>query len=171
MPDKKQRAPTLYAIIAIKLGKGLLLLLLALGVYSLVDNDLIHDYRQALHWVHIDPERKFFAELAKSIKTITPANIYWVATGTAFYSLFSLVEGVGLIFRVSWAGWMAVGESLFFIPIEVFELLHKYSLTVLIILLVNIFIVVYLLQNRERLFRHHLDDQAVPEPEPGNFEI
>src|SRR5258706_7977899 len=169
MPEKKQRAPTLYAIIAIKLGKGLLLLLLALGVYSLVDNDLIHDYRQALHWVHIDPERKFFAELAKSIKNITPSNIYWVATGTAFYSLFSLVEGVGLIFRVSWAGWMAVGESLFFIPIEVFELLHKYSLTVLIILLVNIFIVVYLLRNRERLFRHDLGDQAVPEPEPGNF--
>jgi len=84
MPEKKQRAPTLYAIIAIKLGKGSLLLLLALGVYSLVDNDLIHDYRQALHWVHIDPERKFFAELAKSIKNITPSNIYWVATGTAF---------------------------------------------------------------------------------------
>ncbi len=93
MAEKIQRAPTLYAIIAIKLGKGVLLLLLALGAYSLTDNDLIHDYRQALHWIHIDPERKFFAELAEKIREITPANLFWVAGGTAFYSLFSLVEG------------------------------------------------------------------------------
>jgi len=155
MAEKTQRAPTLYAIIAIKLGKGVLLLLLALGVYSLTDNDLIHDYRQALHWIHIDPERKFFAELAKKIREITPANLFWVARGTAFYSLFSLVEGVGLIFRVSWAGWMAICESIFFIPIEVYELMRGFSATVFVILLINVFIVVYLVKNRERLFRHH----------------
>jgi len=169
MAEHPQRAPTLYIIIAIKLGKGLLLLLLALGVYSLIDNDLIHDYRQLLQWVHLDPERKFFADLAKNIKKITPANIYWVATGTAFYSLFSLVEGVGLIFRVSWAGWMAICESLFFIPIEVYELVHKFSITVLVILLLNIFIVIYLVKNRDRLFRHHLP--VVRKPEPAGFEI
>ena len=155
-PEKKQRAPTLYAIIAIKLGKGLALLLLALGVYSLADNDLMRDYRHLLEFVHLDPERKFFADLAKSIAQITPANIYWVAAGTGLYSVFSLVEGVGLSFRVSWAGWMAISESIFFIPIEVYELMKHFSITVSIILLVNIFIVVYLVQNRHRLFHHHL---------------
>ena len=38
------------------------------------------------------------------------------ATGTFLYSLFALVEGVGLIFRMPWAGWLAIGESAFFIP-------------------------------------------------------
>src|SRR5438094_7851064 len=164
MAEKTQRAPTLYAIIAIKVGKGVLLLLLALGVYSLTDNDLIHDYRQALHWIHIDPERKFFAELAKKIREITPANLFWVARGTAFYSLFSLVEGVGLIFRVSWAGWMAICESIFFIPIEVYELVHRnprdsgrtgHPILILTILAINIWIVWYLAKNKHRLFRHH----------------
>ena len=96
--------------------------------------------------------------MAKSIAKITPANIYWVATGTAFYSLFSLVEGVGLMFRVTWAGWMAISESIFFIPIEVYELIKptgKSSWTVYIILILNIVIVWYLLKNRRRLFRHH----------------
>jgi len=37
---------------------------------------------------------------------------------TLVYSLFSLVEGIGLI-SVSWAGWLAIGESAFFIPIEI----------------------------------------------------
>ncbi len=152
---KKQRAPTLYLIIGIKLLKGMALLLLALGVYSLSDNNLPDEFRRLLSSLHLDPERKFFSHMAGNLSQITQANLIWVASGTTFYSLFSLVEGVGLIFRVSWAGWMAIGESAFFIPIEVYELMNGFSVTLLIILLLNFFIVWYLYQNRSRLFQHH----------------
>jgi uncharacterized membrane protein (DUF2068 family) len=76
-----------------------------------------------------------------------------------------LVEAVGLMFRVSWAGWLAIGESAFFIPIEIYELVHRplradpnrhgHPIIVLIILGINVWIVWYLLKNRHRLFRHH----------------
>ena len=153
--ELKARAPTLYAIIAIKLGKGLLLLLLAAGVYSLHDDNLPQEFRQSLQFFHLDPEKAFFTELARKISQITPANLIWIARGTVLYSLFSLVEGTGLIFRVSWAGWLAIGESVFFIPIEIYELMHRYSLSVLVILMINVIIVWYLFQNRQRLFHHH----------------
>ena len=78
----------------------------------------------------------------------------FIARGTGLYSLFSLVEGTGLVFRVSWAGWMAIGESVFFIPIEIYELLHRFSVSPLTVLVLNIVIVWYLVQNRRRLFRH-----------------
>lgn len=152
---KKQRAPTLYVIIAIKLLKGIVLLLLALGVYHLSDNDLPDEFRKLLDWLHIDPEKKFFSDLLSKVETITPANLLWLASGTFLYSLFSLVEGIGLIFRVSWAGWLAIGESAFFIPIEMYELMRNFSLKVFVILLINVFIVWYLYRNRARLFRHH----------------
>jgi len=154
-PTIKKRAPTLYAIIVIKLVKGLLFVSLALAAYKLADNDLPAEFRHLLHWMRVNPERKFFADLAVQIGNITEANVLWVAAGTLVYSLFSLVEGVGLIFRASWAGWLAIGESAFFIPIEVYELVKKPSLPVTVILAINIFIVWYLLQNRRRLFRHH----------------
>jgi len=150
----RRRAPTLYAIIAIKLAKGLLLLLLAAGVYSLHDNNLPDEFRQSLQFFHLDPEKAFFTELARKISEITPANVVWVARGTVLYSLFSLIEGTGLVFRVSWAGWLAIGESTFFIPIEIYEMMHRYSLSLLVILGLNILIVWYLFQNRERLFHH-----------------
>ncbi|HWI57726.1 MAG TPA: DUF2127 domain-containing protein [Bacillota bacterium] len=143
-------------IIAIKLGKGLLLLLLAAGVYSLSDNNLPEEFRHLLQSFHLDPEKKFFSELAEKIGQITPTNVLWIARGTGLYSLFSLVEGTGLLFRVSWAGWLAIGESIFFIPIEIYELLLKFSTTVTVILALNVMIVWYLFQNRHRLFRHHL---------------
>jgi uncharacterized membrane protein (DUF2068 family) len=151
----RKRAPTLYVIITIKLLKGLLLLLLGLGVYSLSDNNLPAEFRGFLEFFHLDPENRFFSELARKLANVTPENVIWLAGGTILYSLFSLVEGVGLIFRVSWAGWMAIGESAFFIPIELFDLNHLFSWTVLVILGLNIAIVWYLFQNRRRLFRHH----------------
>jgi uncharacterized membrane protein (DUF2068 family) len=154
MSAAKSRAPTLYAIIVVKLLKGALFLSMAWVAYALSDNDLPEEYRHLLHYLRLNPEKKFFSELAVKIGTITEANVLWVAAGTAVYSLFSLVEGTGLMFRVSWAGWMAIGESAFFIPIEVFDLVHRFSWTVFIILVINIVIVWYLFANKERLFHH-----------------
>lgn len=155
MPESKPRAPTLYVIIGLKLLKGICLLVLALGVYGLSHINLPDEFLRLLDWLKIDPEKKFFSDIMRKIATITPANLIWLASGTFLYSLFSLVEGTGLLFRVSWAGWMAIGESSFFIPIEIYELMKAFSVTVFVILLLNILIVWYLFQNRARLFRHH----------------
>ena len=151
----KKRAPTLYLIIAIKLFKGSALVLLAIVAYSLSDNDLPAELHHLLHFFRIDPEKKFWSDLAVQIGKVTQANVVWVAVGTLIYSLFSWVEGIGLMFRASWAGWLAIGESAFFIPIEVFELVHHFSVGLLVILAVNVMIVWYLFQNKDRLFRHH----------------
>ena len=160
----KKRAPTLYAIIALKLLKGAAFVSLAIVMYTLSDNDLPSDYRHLLQHLRLNPERSFWAELAQQIGQLSEANILWAAAGTLVYSMFSLVEGVGLIFRVSWAGWLAICESAFFIPIEIYDLVQQagpektrsgHTLTVLIILAINIVIFWYLLQNRHRLFRHH----------------
>jgi uncharacterized membrane protein (DUF2068 family) len=160
----KKRAPTLYAIIAIKLLKGLLFVSLAVVMYTLSDNDLPAEYKNLLQHLRLNPERRFWTDLAVQVGHLSEAKVLWTAAGTLVYSLFSLVEGVGLLFRVSWAGWLAIGESVFFIPIEILDLVHHtapdrprpgHTVTVLVILGLNILIVWYLLQNRHRLFRHH----------------
>lgn len=159
-PEKKtERAPTLYAIIVAKIIKGLTFASLALFLYTLSDNNLPADYKHALEWLeqhtHVNPEKRFWVDLAKKVDTLTEPGMVRAALGTFIYSLFALVEGVGLMFRVPWAGWLAIGEAAFFIPIEVFELVHKFNWLVFFIMVFNIFIVWYLFQNRERLFHHH----------------
>ena len=151
----KQRAPTLYVIIAIKLLKAALFVGLAFMAYALSDNDLPAEYQKWLHLLRLNPEKRFWAQVATQIGQLTEARVVWGAVGTLIYSLFSLVEGVGLLFRVRWAGWLSIGESAFFIPIEIFELVHRPTWSVAGILALNIFMVWYLFQNRERLFRHH----------------
>lgn len=160
----KKRAPTLYVIITLKLLKGLLFVGLAVAAYTLSDNDLPAEYQNFLHHLRVNPERRFWADVARQVGTLTETKVLWAAAGTLVYSLFSLVEGVGLMFRISWAGWLTIGESAFFIPIEVYELVNGtvrdsaragHPIVVTIVLAFNVLIVWYLFQNRERLFRHH----------------
>src|SRR5262245_60273076 len=150
----RQRAPTLYVIVAFKLLKGALFLFAGGVFFSLVDVNLQEQFTRMLQEANLDPEGKLFGDVGHWLQTVTPSNIKIFATGTVLYSAFSLVEGTGLWFRASWAGWMAIGESSFFIPIEIYELIERYSTTVAVILLLNVAMVWYLYANRDRLFHH-----------------
>jgi uncharacterized membrane protein (DUF2068 family) len=151
----KKRAPTLYLIIAGKLIKGVLALALAFGVFKLSKQDLPDLFTRLVTWVHLDPENRFLSDISDRLDEITAANVRVVALGTFIYSLFSLIEGIGLMFRAPWAGWLAIGESAFFIPIEVRELVRHPHWYIVGVLAFNILIVWYLLANRRWLFRHH----------------
>jgi uncharacterized membrane protein (DUF2068 family) len=161
MPNSAQNkpalppAPTLYAIIAVKLFKGLFFAVLALIIYAHSDNDVSQEFRDTLSWLRLNPEGKFWANLVAQVDGLTQARLVHFAVATLIYSMFAMVEGVGLIFRFSWAGWLSIGESAFFIPIEVYELGRRFTWFVFIILILNTFMVTYLYYYRDRLFRHH----------------
>ncbi|HSY09884.1 MAG TPA: DUF2127 domain-containing protein [Candidatus Dormibacteraeota bacterium] len=173
IPPKKKPAPTLYFIVAIKLFKGTALLAVAVWFFILArrEEDLPDLFDQFIRWIHLDPENRFFNNISDWLATITPGNVRAVALATFLYSLFLLVGGTGLALRAKWAIWLAIGESAFFIPIEIFELVRRRlptmpdqprpelfphpKLGLLIVLALNVLIVWYLLANRKRLFRHH----------------
>jgi uncharacterized membrane protein (DUF2068 family) len=170
-PPLKKRAVTLYAIIIFKLIKGLLCVALALVIYNEADNNIPEDYQNFLQNrlvktvfkdLRIHPESKFFTHLAEQFGTLTEAKVKWAALGVLLLSLFPLVEGIGMLFRVGWAGWLAIGETAFFIPIEFYEMLKqvlarpdKFPWSIFVVTIINIIIVWYLYDNRQVLFHHH----------------
>ncbi len=159
-------ATGLYSIIALKLGKSLLLLGITVGFYSLLDQDLQSAFEQFLLWVRLDPEHQFFADLGAKLQIMTPSSLAWIASGTLLYALLLLVESLGMMFRVFWAAWLAIGETAFFIPIEIYHLLRDFSPVVFIILVINVAVVWYLVKHRNRLF-HHVTLAPRPSSAPG----
>ena len=167
--EPKKRAPVLYFIVAIKLIKGVLLLLVALGIFALAGKDLQDLFERFVRGLGFDPENRFFGNIGDWLDTVTPANVRVAASGTFLCGLFLIVLGSGLAFRAKWAIWLAIGESAFFIPIEIFELarrrqpalldqprpdlFHHPKIGLLVVLVLNVIIVWYLLKNRQRLFR------------------
>jgi len=163
----KPHAVTLYVIIYFKLAKGLACLFLALWIYRESSTNLSRDYEHLVQapvtkWVlehlNLHPESQFFINLAQTIGEMTKAKVHHIALGLLLLSLFPLIEGGGMLYRVSWAGWLAIGESAFFIPIEFHTLLNPkttFSPSILVVTIINIIIVWYLFVYREVLFRHH----------------
>jgi uncharacterized membrane protein (DUF2068 family) len=171
---KPKPAPTLYLITFGKIAEGMVMLLAAISVYLLAEKNLPDLFDQFIRWIHLDPESRLFNNISDWLDTITPRNVHIVASWFFLYGLFKVIGGVGLAFRARWAVWLAIGESAFFIPIEIFELTRRRGPTddghvetthvhhfahpregVAIVLIINILIVWYLLVNRERLFKHH----------------
>jgi uncharacterized membrane protein (DUF2068 family) len=168
-PEPKPKgAPTVYFIAAIKLFKGLAALLLALGVYTLPNDNVADDFHKLLVFLHIDPEKRFFQDLGDRLSDVTASHWHSVALVSTIYGLFMLLQAVGLAFRFNWAVWLVILESGFFIPIEVFELIRKHvpnpdhpqllahpKMGVLVVLLVNVAIFWYLFENRGRIVKHY----------------
>jgi len=157
-----KQAPTLYFIIGFKLLKSTVAFLLALGVSRLKDenhdgipDNLPADFEKLVQFFHVDPEKKFVVELATRVAEITQNNLHWVLIFSVVYASFMLLQAVGLLFRVSWIVWLVIGESAFFVPIEIFELVHRPSWLKFSILAVNVLIVWYLFANRFRIMKHH----------------
>jgi hypothetical protein len=86
IPVKPAPAPTLYVIIAMKLFKGLFFASLAMAFYMLSDNDLPNDYQNLLHqlhhFAHLNPDEKFWTDLAAKVATLTESKMVHAAVGT-----------------------------------------------------------------------------------------
>jgi uncharacterized membrane protein (DUF2068 family) len=158
----KRRAPTLYAIIFFKIIKGALFLFLGVVLYFHADHDFPQAYDDLINKpifkeLKIHPENKLVQNIADRIADLTKTErkVRLTALGTMVWSLFPLVEGLGMLFRAGWAGWLAIGESAFFVPIELYDLAKQFHWLLMGVTIANVIIVWYLYVNRETLFRHH----------------
>lgn len=151
---KRRPAPTLIGIATFKLGKGLMFLALAVFIYALSDNDLQREFLRILGKLHLNPETQLAAAILRKLRHVTEANMLVVAGSTLAYALLALVEGVGLWLRYTWAANLVIAESAVFVPLEVYEVIHSFSYSMLGLLGLNILIIIYLVRNRHRLFRH-----------------
>jgi uncharacterized membrane protein (DUF2068 family) len=161
-----KRAPALYAIIWFKIIKGVLGVMLAVVIHNEARKDRSADFQKfmdspaikfVIDHLRIHPENKFFRRLAENIGGLTDARVELAAWGAILWSLFPLTEGIGMYYRVGWAGWLAISESAFFVPIEFYELANPktFSWFIVAVTVSNILIVWYLFAFREELFHHH----------------
>jgi uncharacterized membrane protein (DUF2068 family) len=144
---RTQRAPTLYAIIAFKFLKGLSLVLVGLGFFLIQEGDLRAQIADTLRMANVGQ-----ATSDEWLKMINAGNLSWLTIGSVIYGLFSWLEGLGLFLRATWAAWAAIGESAAFVPVEMWQLGRGFSVTLFVILLLNIGVVWYLYHYRGRLF-------------------
>lgn len=147
---KKEASDTTLLLIALfKLLKGVLLVLVAIGALRMLHKDVS---AVLMHWIdvfRVDPDNRLIHRLIVKSFGIQAKQLKEISAGTFFYSGILLTEGIGLLMKKHWAEWFTVISTAVFIPLELYEIYHRFTWVRVGILLINVAIVWYLV-NRIR---------------------
>lgn len=140
----------LRIIIALKAVGGVLFLLLGLGVFALINQDISDLTEQMADSLGVDPENDYLLQLVEWLTGISPTQIVTTGVLTILYSCLLLTMAWGLHLGRVWADWLTIGATGLFIPYEAYELAWTLRVTYGIALAINIFVVWYLIRRRIR---------------------
>jgi len=143
---KEPPAAGLLLIGLFKLLKGLLLVAVGVGALKLLHKDVAAVIDHWVELLRVDPDNRFIHRLFLKVVHVSPRQLKELSIGTFFYASLLLTEGVGLLTRRRWAEYFTVITTAVFIPLEVYELVHKVTLVRIAVTLLNVAIVWYLVR-------------------------
>jgi len=134
-----------FVLIAIfKLIKGALLFIVGLGVLSLLHKGVYEVVNQWSLALQLNTQNRWIQKLVLKLGLVSRRELGLIVTTTFFYSALLLTEGTGLLLQKVWAEYLTLIITASFIPIEVYELMKRVTVSRVVLLVVNTLIVAYL---------------------------
>ncbi|MBK7707093.1 MAG: DUF2127 domain-containing protein [Acidobacteria bacterium] len=140
----KERHWTIHLLAGVKLLKGILLFVVAIKLLTLLNRDVGEWFADFIARHRIDPENKIVHGLIEKIAGINRNNLIAFSVGSFLYSALQITEGVGLWLEKRWAEMLTVVATSLLIPVEIYEIIEKFTFLRVAALVVNLFIVWYL---------------------------
>jgi uncharacterized membrane protein (DUF2068 family) len=150
MPGGKSHSRGLMLIAAFKLLKGIALLALGIGALRLLHKDVAAVADQWINAFRVDPHNRYIHWLLAKLPMVDDRKLKELSAGTFIYSAIFLTEGMGLAFHKRWAEYFTIITTSSFLPLEVYELIHRATFAKGVALLTNIAVVVYLVRELRR---------------------
>jgi len=135
---------TIKIIGAFKLIKGLLLIALALGAFTLLKSDWENALTVLTRNLRVDPGNKHFRWLMTKVVGLSP-KLPLILTGTLLYGTLFCTEGLGLIMQKRWAEYLSIIATASFLPMEVYEIIKHANVLKAVVTALNLAIVIYLI--------------------------
>jgi uncharacterized membrane protein (DUF2068 family) len=142
----RQRHAGLRIIAIYEVIKTLCLVLVAIAAFHL---DHQQNFERLVHWLEhlpLDGSSKLRWTLVSTLVDFGPSKFVAVGLVTLGYAVLFAIEGVGLWMGKHWAEWFTVIATGSLIPLELYELLHRFGWLKLAVLVGNVVIIVYLVR-------------------------
>jgi uncharacterized membrane protein (DUF2068 family) len=140
------RGSTALVLIGLfKLLKGLTLVAAGVGALNLLHKDIADVVTRWVELLRVDPENRFIHGILAKLFSATSKQLKELSAGSFIYAGLFLTEGAGLLLRKHWAEYLTVITTGALIPLEVYELVKRFSPAKVAILAVNVVIVWYLI--------------------------
>lgn len=140
----------MVAIAAFKIAKGILSLVLGLGLLELVHAEIATLFSLLIEALRLNADSRFIHGLVLKVDTLQPHAVMILSLVSLGYGGLLLLEGIGLWLGYAWAAYLTVVSTSLFIPLEVYEILEQKTIVRIGILVVNAVIVLYLLHHLRR---------------------
>jgi uncharacterized membrane protein (DUF2068 family) len=143
-PARKSSKSSSFVLVVIgifKLFKALLLIAVGIGAIKFLHKDL---GGTVMHWtevLRVDPDSRYVHGFLVRIFRVTPKQLKELSLGTFLYAGLFATEGVGLLLRKRWAEYFTIVTTCGLIPLEIFELARHFTVTKLVVTLINVLIV------------------------------
>jgi uncharacterized membrane protein (DUF2068 family) len=141
-------------------GRGLIIVLLAIGVFrlkttqvslqQLFDRDLT-SLKPFFDQIHFNVRDSSTINAVEKVLNAKPSTLNLIAAGLLGYGLLQIVEGIGLWSLKRWGEYVAVVGTTLFIPLEIYEITEKATWLKVVVLIINVAAVLYLVISK-RLF-------------------
>ena len=144
---QKQKTNDIWIILIglFKLVKVVSLVIVGIGAIRLLHRDVA---TSVTHWVEalrLDPDNQYIHRGLSRVFRITPKQLKELSVGTFIYAGLYLTECIGLLMRKHWAEYFTTISTALFIPLEVYEMFHRFTWMKVWLIAVNVAIVWYLI--------------------------
>jgi uncharacterized membrane protein (DUF2068 family) len=133
------------AVIAVfKVVKGVLLLLLGLGLLRLVHAEIATLFSLLIEALHLNADSRIMHALVLKVDALQPHTVLVAGVVSLGYAGLLLLEGVGLWLERPWAAYLTVISTSLLLPFELYEVIDRVSVLRIGVLVLNSVIVLYL---------------------------
>jgi uncharacterized membrane protein (DUF2068 family) len=146
--DERSSTAALRAIAALEASKGVLVVLIAGGLLTLLHRDVPGTVEHVLAHLHIHADRRIGHALIDAFAHATDGRLWSIASACVLYAAARFTESYGLWNRRVWAEWFALLSGALYLPWEILQVLERRSLVHWSIFFVNLAIVLYMLYVR-----------------------
>ena len=128
-----------------KLSKAIFFTSVGVGALHLVHRNLGDLVVHLIDSLPIDPEGRVVSLIMDKADLIDAHDLRRIGAGAFIYALLCLVEGTGLVLRKTWAEYFTVVLTAMGLPVEAFEIVHRFTWFKVGAIAVNLLILLYLL--------------------------
>ena len=134
----------LRTVAAFEAAKGLLVMATGFGLLSLLHHDVQRAAEAVVRHLHLNPARHYPRVFLEAAAQVTDTRLWLLASGAFAYAVVRGVEAYGLWRARAWAEWFAILSGAVYLPIEIYELIHRATALKAGVFLINAGIVGYL---------------------------
>lgn len=140
----------LRAVAVVEAAKGVLVLLVGLGLLSLIHHDVQRVAERLVAHAHLNPAAHYPRIFLEIASRLTDGRVLLLAMGSAVYACARFIEAYGLWFQRRWAEWFAALSAGIYIPFELVELHKRVTWLTVGALLLNTAIVAFMVYSLVR---------------------